>query len=163
MPQSAATMLGLILVAASIGFNMTHWPAVGRTVAQVEAPTRPDEAVDAAPEPEAGNTTPSPDLPVPATVVPEAASNDLQPARDMREEPVYASLPVAEEAPAVVRERPLVPIPPLRNPSMPMVMDISDHSVRRLPPVDDPRPAYLPGNDATVSNTIPIYPSTGVE
>lgn len=154
MPQSAAPMLGLILVAASIGFNMMHWPSVGRLVAQVEKPSPSAEAVD---------TKPSPEKPSPATVAPAAAPKPVQPARDIQEMPIRADSPAKVEEPATVREKPLVPIPPIQKPTMPTAVDTLDNSVRRLPPVGEERPAFLRGNDTAAGAAIPIYPSTGVE
>lgn len=160
MPQSAATLLGLILVAASIGFNMSHWPVVGRMVAQVEELAPVAEAVDALPTSE---------TPAPVTASPPVMPNDVRPVPDVEKAVIVAKPTVLvnssneTDVPVISRERPLVPIPPFRNAPLPVVADTFDPTIRRLPPVDEERPSSWAGHDASVGNSIPIYPSTGIE
>lgn len=172
MPRTAATILGLLLVALSIGFNTVRYPEVWEMVNPIRASETPPSA--AASMPEKPSSAP-PQLAVPS---PPPKPIEVKPPKPIEVKPTPA---VAEKAaveqpgveqkkaagnePAADQEvrKPLVPVTtvPAGSPDS----GVADGAgIRRLPPVD-PNNANLANRDPlqSANGSIPIYPTTGIE
>jgi len=153
MPKSAATGLGLILVALSIGFNTARYPVVWEMVG-------PARACEAAPsEPQSSQSEPPQAVEEPVKPI-EAAPVDKARADEdagMEAPPAVAEAPTATHAEPMTRQ-PLVPVVAVMSARE---SAIDGRSIRRLPPVD-----LAGANDraATVwDGSTPVYPTTGIE
>lgn len=169
MHRTATTMLGLAVVAVSIGFNTLRWPIVEQTVASVE-PASPEESAAVAPpsEPPAQPAAAQPANPLPTlpTVkpVPDAekiGGENLPPNRAAPPGDIAAA--GENRPPAAIRqERPLVPVPQMRDPIAPAGAAAYDGKVRRLPPVDFGQPTPIVIGQPSPYGAMPVYPTTGI-
>ena len=159
MPRSAATIFGLVLVAASIGFNTWRYPIVWRMAGPIAAPEvavaspQPPTATPAAPRAEPPKAELPSAAPLPAPLMEDAA----KPTADAR------STAVEHPAPAPTNlERPLAPVPRMATMDKTTGADAAA-AVRRLPPVDPNVPPAAVGYVSAPGNAVPMYPSTGIE
>lgn len=171
MPRSAATILGLILVACSIGFNTARYPVVWEMAdpARATKSVQPNDAV----QPENADS-PTPTAPLEAA---SASSQpiQMQPASEIAGEIVADELALHRDSPAtgetaddvhdavvgIESRKPLVPVTSVGLTSGLRSTVPADAGIRRLPPVERTSPER---NLARSSNgAIPIYPSTGIE
>jgi len=174
MPRSAATIIGLALVAVSIGFNIWRYPIVWRMISPVAAPAAPraPAAVEAShPSAAASAVQPiklPPAQPQPAT--PQPATPPLMLATQGEPKPVRG--PASDAAPAAAErglpastslEKPLVPVPRMAAVAKPIGTADAAAAVRRLPPVDPNVPTMSGSYASGRSDAIPIYPSTGIQ
>ncbi len=159
MPRTAATIFGMALATAAIGFNMSHYPILGRILEPPDA----DHPAAVAQSP-----------PVEETIA-EPADEQADELAEMAAEPCESDNPVApimaEPAARIADEKnDLSPAPtnaPLSSePEKPLVeVNLSsgraadNPAVRRLPPVAADDMAVL-GRE-TPGGGLPIYPNTG--
>jgi len=173
MPRTAATILGFLLVALSIGFNTVRYPEVWEMVNPNRVSGAPPET--AAPVPEKPASAP-PQLAVPS---PPPKPIEVKPPKPIEVTPTPA---VAEQAaveqPGVEQKKakgnepatdpegrkPLVPVAQVNTAETPEKGGADGAGIRRLPPVD-PNGASLVnrGLQALEGGSIPIYPTTGIE
>ena len=150
MSRTAAAILGLTLVALSIGFNTVRYPAVW----DMSGPAQASESAPAvAASPSKTTEGPAPALPPPSAASPSLAADHSAPA----ESPSNAdSTAHAGSFGAPEARRPLVPVSALGGTELAA-------GVRRLPPVDR---AYSDRTDRSPGNIfggpIPVYPRTGI-
>jgi hypothetical protein len=149
-------MLGLTLIALSIGFNMARYPVVWELAGPVkpsEVPQPTADAPSALPETSAPQPAPDPAPSEKPTAAPEPARATASPSTVAGETPSSANM-------GSEPSRPLVPIVPVGfTGSAPA--PAANNEVRRLPPV-------TPGDAAndlgpTYDRSIPIYPTTGIK
>ena len=143
MPKMAATLLGLALVAFSIGFNTARFPIVWGMVGPVGQP-------EAAIEP-ASKAPPQPAHPEnPAPVEPQQPSPTAEPPAD------------SDQTAALAESRkPLVPVLPASVPKDAAGNADPAAGICRLPPVDHSGPG--PGDRYTAqffAGAVAVYPST---
>ena len=161
MPRTAATILGLTLVAFSIGFNTVRYPVVWEMV-------NPARASELAQPAATSQTQESDSLTPPST---PAKPIEVQPTPDPAPKTTADSAAPAEGKPSgsdsafadgETRTR-LVPVTPLNLVGARADASASE-GVRRLPPVA--------AGDADLANrdparifggSIPVYPTTGIE
>ena len=174
MPRSAATILGLILVAYSIGFNTARYPVVWEMAdpARATKSVQPNDAV----QPE-NVDSPVPTAPLEAASAPSHPTQPIQtqPASEIAGEIVANELTLDKDSPAtgetaddvhdavvgIESRKPLVPVTSVGLTSGLGSTVPADAGIRRLPPVERTSPER---NLARSSNgAIPIYPSTGIE
>ncbi len=163
MPRTVAAMLGVALVAFSIGFNTVRYPIVWEMVNATE-PSGRAEPSDMAAASQGSAVTST--MPLPAPVDPPKPIETAAPPQVVGEaaaggtQELYAGndegVPVQREA-----QKALVPVVPVA-----LSMTASDNAagvgIRRLPPVTQ---GYAnPANVAqSLGGSIPIYPTTGIE
>ena len=163
MPRSAATIVGLVLVASSIGFNAHRYPVVWEMVgpARAEQSTQPSAASQSE-KPESPTAQP----PVPPPAEP-AKPIDMKPdaaGTGAGQDGLSAKAGLAGGDDGAAAEpnlrRPLVPVTPVS-----MVGGPADPAViRRLPPVEQSgtNPVSAQGGQLP-GGSIPVYPTTGIE
>ena len=193
MPRSATTILGLALVAFSIGFNTVRYPIVWEMVSPARAsekvkpsaPSPPEEPASrpSAPpqrpappprkaEPIAVKPAPKPPAPKPAVkpvptpapkVVKKSVADD---SRSTNAGPASGSAAASEKAAAVKTQppKPLVPVTQV-SPSNAPANEVTGAAVlRRLPPVEPTDASAANRQPAVFSGgSIPVYPATGIE
>jgi hypothetical protein len=165
MSRTAAAILGLTLVALSIGFNTVRYPAVW----DMSGPAQASESAPAvAASPSERTEGPTPALPQPAASPPPAAQAEANPSPQDRfaadrSAPAETASPGNADSAAFAgsidaseTRRPLVPVMSPRGNEL-------ASSVRRLPPVDR---AYSNRTDRSPGNIFagptPVYPKTGI-
>jgi hypothetical protein len=179
MPRSAATIFGIALVAASIGFNTWRYPSVWRLVGTpATSATNTELLQKATSAPAAQPAKVSPVDPASAAAAPTLATkSEVSPvaiaAVAASAAPVEVGPPIKAEAVAAerrlpvstVQEKALVPVPKLvslekKSTGVGEVAGL----VRRLPTVDlsVPSPAVRYASESS-GGAIPIYPSTGIQ
>ena len=173
MPRTAATILGFVLVALSIGFNTVRYPEVWEMVNPNRASEVPPSA--AAPPPEKPASAP-PQLAVPS---PPPKPIEVKPPKPIEVKPTPAvaekaavELPGVEQKKAAGNEfaadqegrKPLVPVAQVNTAETPEKGGADGAGIRRLPPVD-PNSANLANRNfqQMQGGSIPIYPTTGIE
>ncbi len=157
MPRSVATLIGCILAALSLGFNIVRYPVVWEMAGPVGPSESADTSASAREEPSEPAPPPNPVGPIAATPSPE---------------PIHAI--VADEGPSAEASaeddaladddagmhRLLAPVIPIGaapgNAAGGAVL-------RRLPPVEQGLPQNRPGIDSAYAGSIPVYPTTGIE
>jgi hypothetical protein len=182
MPRFAATILGLVLVAFSIGFNTVRYPVVWEMVnparanetvqpATVTQPAEPESLAPAPPVP--ASPPPEPAKPIEVTPTPEVKA-----APEVTDKTVDGNTQVGEggtsdgdaaakseeavEAELAAR-KPLVPVTVVSTPSVPGDEAGGGAGISRLPPVDQNDPNLASRNAQLSGGSIPIYPTTGIE
>ncbi len=189
MSRTAATIIGLVLVACSIGFNTSRYPIVWRM-------TGPSAATAVA---TSTATTAEPAPVPPATPAPVKPAEPIKPVEPIKEKPVVPVAPAKEEAkpsPDVANEKnvttakpkadppnasqpkderfsfaststpsdkPLTPVPRVISVERMLGEPDPAASVCRLPPVDPNVPSPARDTSPLPGGAIPIYPSTGIE
>jgi len=152
MPKMAAMLLGLALVAFSIGFNTARYPIVWEMVGPVGQPAAVSEPASIAPpqpaQPEnlalAETQQPSPvaELPQPSPVAEPPADSDPTAALAESRKPLVPVLPISVPKDAAGNAEPVA-------------------GIHRLPPVDHSGPG--PGDRYTAqffAGAVAVYPST---
>ena len=182
MPRFAATIMGLVLVAFSIGFNTVRYPVVWEMVnparasesAQPATVTQPVEPESLAPTPPAPASPPSePAKPIEVTPTPEVKA-----ASEITDKIVNGNAQLGEggtsdgdaaaksdeavEAELAAR-KPLVPVTAVSAPRVPGNVAVGGAGISRLPPVDRNDPNLARRNAQLSGGSIPIYPTTGIE
>jgi hypothetical protein len=173
MPRSAATILGLVLVADSIGLNTVRYPVVWEMVNPMRASETARPATTAPAE--------KPDGPAPAPVampLPPVKPIEVKPVAEVTDKIAVDSIVSTDAKPAGNRDvaddsapmaaaepdtqKPLVPVTPVANGSASGTA--SGAGIRRLPPItqDDSTPARREALQS-LSSSIPVYPTTGIE
>jgi hypothetical protein len=166
MPRSAATILQLALVAFSIGFNTVRYPVVWEmlsaagsgasgqpTAAQQQQQQEPPASVQEASPPARPIEAP------PAAQVADRRGAEQSP-------PAAAACPNANQRAADQPDagRPLVPVTRISAQSAPESGAADAAVIRRLPPVEQANlNSVNPQRGGLPSDTIPIYPTTGIE
>ena len=165
MPRSAATILGLMLVAFSIGFNTVRYPVVWEMV----SPARTSESA----QPAAASRPAEPENPAPATPPSHTAKPiEVQPAPEVTGKIVIGNSQSAEAGPTssdaataeLETRKPLVPVMPVSSPNALGDEAAGGAGIRRLPPVeraDSNSANHHP--TVSVDGSIPVYPTTGIE
>ena len=168
MPRSAATMLGLILVAASIGFNTVRYPVVWQMLSPANAaqPSPPKTSPPEEPEsPAAPAHQPAPPSP---PAVPMAIRHEPEVAEKVavgNPAPAETKTATGINATVVEARKPLVPVPPLGLHNAPGNEAAGVAGIRRLPPLlTQTEPIVAARNPSeSIDGSIPMYPSTGIE
>ena len=165
MPRSAATILGLVLVASSIGFNSVRYPVVWEMI----GPARANEST----QPAAASQAEKPDSPTTQPPAPPpgqpAKPIEMKPASEAAEQRavqngVAAKVVLAGGNDAAAAEpgvrKPLIPVTPVSMAGRPA----DAAAIRRLPPVEQSgtNPVSAQGGDLS-AGSIPVYPTTGIE
>ena len=153
MPRPAAIILGLALVAFSIGFNTVQYPMVWEMVGPVQA------TESAQPE-----TTPPQEKSENQPAARPAEPIEIMPAPEVGNQVVIGDeLPVDAKPTSADREsrKPLVPVTLIRMSNASGNAVVGSEGIRRLPPVD--ANVAAPHVGQFVDGTIPIYPTTGIE
>ena len=152
MPKMAAMLLGLALVAFSIGFNTARYPIVWGMVGPGGQPAAASEPASRAP--------PQPDQPEnPPTAEPQQPSPTAEP-----QQPSPPAEPPADSgqtAALAESRKPLVPVLPISVPKDAAGNADPAAGICRLPPVDDSGPR--PGERYTAqffAGAVAVYPST---
>ncbi len=162
MPRAAATILGLTLIASSIGFNTVRWPIVWRMACPTEEQTRSDESVASSPP----APSEQPFKPAPTRSSEQALPTAAIPMKPVPDAEKTAATSAPRENPASTparQENPLTPVLQPRASAGSADDDRPDGAVHRLPPVDRNEPPP-PADDRSLSNGVhPIYPTTGIE
>jgi len=154
MPKMAATLLGLALVAFSIGFNTARFPIVWGMVGPVGQPEAAIEPASKAPPQPAQPENPAPSQPaqpeIPAPAEPQQPSPTAEPPAD------------SDQTAALAESRkPLVPVLPASVPKDAAGNADPAAGICRLPPVDHSGPG--PGDRYTAqffAGAVAVYPST---
>jgi hypothetical protein len=181
MPRFAATILGLVLVAFSIGFNTLRYPVVWEMVnparasesAQPATVTQPEKPESPAPTPPAPASPPSePAKPIEVTPMPEVKAvpevtekivdGNAQLGEGGTSDGDAAKSEEAAEAELAAR-KPLVPVTAVSAPHVPGNEAVGGAGISRLPPVDRNDPNLANRNAQLSGGSIPIYPTTGIE
>jgi hypothetical protein len=180
MPRFAATILGLVLVAFSIGFNTVRYPVVWEmvnpaqanaavpttTVTQPAEPESPAPPAPVTPPPEPAKpieVTPTPEVKATPDVTDKTVNGTVQASEGgTSDTDAAAKSEEAVEADLAAR-KPLVPVTVVSSPRFAGNVAVGGAGISRLPPVDqnDPNPATR--NAQLSSGSIPIYPTTGIE
>lgn len=175
-------MLGLVLVAFSIGFNTDRYPVVWEMVnptranetAQPATVTRPAEPecpapappAPAAPPPEPAKpieVTPTPEVKAAPDVTDKIVDGNVQPGEGgASDSDAAAKTEEAVEAELAAR-KPLVPVTVVNSPSVAGNVAVGGAGISRLPPVDRNDPNLASRNAQLSNGSIPIYPTTGIE
>jgi hypothetical protein len=163
MPRSAATMLGLMLVAISIGFNTVRYPVVWEMVGPVRASesvqsavASPSEKPDSPPQPS------QPADPIEGKPTPEVADKVVAgDSLSVEGSPASGDRAVASEAEA---RKPLVPVTPVISANALGFGAAGGAGIRRLPPVvQTDLGAANRVSAQSFGRAIPVYPTTGIE
>ena len=166
MPRSAATILGLTLVALSIGFNTARYPVVW----EMASPARASQAAASA----AAIQPEKPESPAP---LPQQPSRPAEPIKVKSVSEVTDKITVdntvsAEAKPATggaaavepEAQKPLVPVMQISSASAPPSEAAGGAGIRRLPPVKRADSIAVDRNTSPSFNgSIPVYPTTGIE
>jgi hypothetical protein len=160
MPRSAATMLGLMLVALSIGFNTVRYPVVWEMVGPVRAS---DSVQSVAASPQDAPDHPSqPADPIEVKPTPEVADKvALGDSPSVQGSRASSDVAVASEGNA---QKPLVPVTPMISANASGFGAAGGAGICRLPPVvqaDVSAAGRVPSQ--SVGRSIPVYPTTGIE
>jgi hypothetical protein len=183
MPKSAAIFFGVVLVAASIGFNIWRYPTVWQmtgtmmpsAVKMAEAPAAP-RPTPAAVEPlqASGSASTISPIKLPPSKPEYAATPPLlmkgpdvpKPIADVKGKQT-AAVKIESPPPAPDRlEKPMAPVPKMAGitSAVPPIGGLQgSDAVRRLPPVDPSEPTLVGTYPSRFSGSIPIYPSTGIQ
>jgi hypothetical protein len=177
MPRPAAALLGIALIAVSIGFNMTQYPKVWEMVGPAPAggsasslsalssDVPPGKAI--APLPTSFAAVPPRDAAEQAPTTPANAGMEKtqteKTATGQDQRPIAAVPPSVEtENPSKAEKMPLTPVSFPSASAAPANNFAADSGIRRLPPVDqitpNPNGSGIPRRS---DGSIPIYPSTG--
>jgi hypothetical protein len=169
MPRSAATLLGLMLVACSIGFNTVRYPVVWEMVSPVQANQPLQPAAAPQPEKPEGPTAAQPEPP-PA---PSSKPIEVKPTAEFAQQ-IVVEHPASNKAKSANGDaeaaeqqgrKALVPVIPVSSSSgVPGSEAAGGVGIRRLPPVEQTG-SNLANRDPARSfdNSIPVYPTTGIE
>lgn len=189
MPRFAATMMGLVLVAFSIGFNTVRYPVVWEMVdparaserAEPAAVTQPAEPESPAPTPPvSASPPPEPAKPIEVAPTPEvkaASEVAVQPAEGVDKavsEKGQATEGVASDGDGAAKSeeaveaelaarKPLVPVTVMDTPTASGDKAVGGAGISRLPPVDPNDSNLASRNLQLPGGSIPIYPTTGIE
>ncbi len=179
MSQTATVVFGMILVASSIGFNITRYPVVWQMARSGDAsptptcsgpgPTLPSNEATPAESPQLAMEQPARAIPAPPpreAIKPVPEVTDKIPTVETEQTSqalaTDGASPPADATSQPVEQKPLVPVPVAISSSGTANIASFDASVRRLPPVEQveaaPRYASQPYESA-----YPIYPSTGIQ
>jgi cytoskeletal protein RodZ len=164
-------MLGLVLVAVSIGFNAVRYPVVwemiGPAVTSESAshPVTLAQKSDNPPQQQPVVPTPPPIRPIEVKPAPEVGNKVVKesaaPASPM---PASGAGTVAKSMEAGVPEpeakKSLVPVAPVGLSNATGNELAGGAGIRRLPPVD---PRVVAPTGQLSNGTIPVYPTTGIE
>jgi hypothetical protein len=161
MPRSAATLLGLVLVALSIGFNTVRYPVVWEMVGPARAS---ESAQPAAAKPEQPESPAPPQQPPSPPVKPIEVKPVAEAAEKIKAGGAASTEAKTEDDAASaepVARKPLVPVAPMISSNAPG----SGAGMRRLPPVEsvDSNAAVSRDTAAVLNGSIPVYPTTGIE
>ncbi len=185
MPRSAATILGLALVAFSIGFNTARYPIVWEMVsptrasekAQPSAPSPPEQPASRPPAPpqrpapprkaEPIAVKPAPKPPAPKPPAPKVAKKSVvDDSRPTGAGPASGRA-VANDKAAPAKAKPqkrLVPVTQVTLANAPANEATGAAVIRRLPPVEPTDSSSANRQPAIFSGgSIPVYPTTGIE
>ena len=177
MPRSAATILGLILVAFSIGFNTTRYPVVWEMANPARAteaaqptealqPEKPESLAPTAPH-ETVPASSHPTLPIRMQPASEIAGRIIIDASESGRNGSASSEATdwdKDAAAGVESRKPLVPVTSVGLPSASVSTVVGGAGIRRLPPVERTSSDVTKRVLARSSDgTIPVYPSTGIE
>jgi hypothetical protein len=176
MPKTAATMIGLLLAACSIGLNMIRYPIVSEMVgpAMAVAPLGESSPPSPTAPPAHAEPPPSDHVSPHAAACPPAAAVDVRPVPDVAGVIADPAPPVANQVGRSSRaagdgaaavppsmEKPLAPVDPAAISGGPANAERGG-AVRRLPPVDGGPPPAFSRDRQWTGGPIPIYPSTGL-
>ncbi len=174
MPRSAAAILGLALVALSIGFNTVRYPMVWDMVGparatekEVSSSPRPKEPASHSPAPPSRKAPPPRTAePIAVKPAPVAAKKSVEKPRPSAAKPDGGTA-AQDKKPAAAEPKPekqLVPVTQVSLASAPANGATIGTVIRRLPPVEptDPNAANR-ANTLPAGGTIPVYPTTGIE
>ncbi len=184
MLRPAAVLLGVTLIAVSIGFNTMRYPVVWEMVGPKQTAVDTPPAAEPAPrpeEPKPPETVSEPTVPREEPKALELTSKPAEPievapapevgkqvaAEDVQEtDAEVISMPVDHPAEATVEEKtaetpkPLVPVSLASTTEAAGPQAVFGEGIRRLPPVEMSQ--SLPVSVQAVDGAIPIYPTTGV-
>lgn len=157
MPRPAAIILGSVLVAFSIGFNMVRYPMVWEMVGPVQASESAQPEVVQEQEQSENQPSAEPYEPSPPPARPIEPIN-VEPA------PEVGNQVIADDGASVAeleQRKPLVPVTPIGLSSAVGTAAMVVEGIRRLPPVG--ASVAAPSNGQFADGAIPIYPTTGIE
>ena len=161
MPRSVAAMLGLILVALSIGVNTARYPVVWEMVgaSRVCEPAQSVALLHSEEGQSSAKPLPHPIPPIDVGPVSELTKKPVVDGEVPHQSKLVAQATPREPAAEPRRNKPLVPVVPVSSRSA----KDSAGAIRRLPPVG--RTGMMPGGDLSqfFGPSIPIYPTTGIE
>lgn len=176
MPRSVAILLGLVLAAVSIGFNTVQYPVVWEMACPVRASepappvaTTPPSKPDSPPSPPAQPPVKPPEKPAtPIEVKPVREATDKIVIDDKQKttKGVTSNNAGAGHKEAAAQPEPqksLVPIVPVSSSHEKGNEVAGGAGIRRLPPVDAVNVTAAGQALPTTGNSIPIYPTTGIE
>ena len=164
MPRSAAAILGLTLVAISIGFNTARYPVVW----EMASPARAGQAAAATIQPEKPEST----APLPQQPSRPAEPIGAKPVSEVADKIAVGNAVSAEAKPATggaaavepEAQKPLVPVMQISSAIAPPSEAAGAAGIRRLPPVKRADSIAIDRNTAPSFNgPIPVYPTTGIE
>jgi hypothetical protein len=154
MPRSAATIIQLTLVAFSIGFNTVRYPVVWEML-----------SADGS-----GGSGQPVSVPQPQPQEPPASVQEVSPPARPIEVPPAAQIAdrrAGEQSPPAAQQdagRPLVPVTRISLQNGPGSGAADGAVIRRLPPVEQTNTnSVSPQRGGLSSDTIPVYPTTGIE
>ena len=157
MPRPAAIIMGLVLVASSIGFNMVRYPMVWEMVGPVQASESAQPAAVQEQEQHENQPSAEPFKPSPLPARP------IEPI-EVKPTPEVGDQVIADDGISLTDlepRKPLVPVMPIGLSSMGGSAAMGGEGIRRLPPVD--ASVAAPNHGQFADGTIPIYPTTGIE